>query len=48
MEVVSTIARYRLGFLFGVFGLNGFLQFTPMPYAPLLTTQFMGILTESH
>lgn len=31
MKVVSTIARYLLGLIFAVFGLNGFLHFIPQP-----------------
>ena len=30
MKIVSTIARFLLGLLFVVFGLNGILQFIPM------------------
>jgi hypothetical protein len=31
MKIVSTIARFLLGLIFVVFGLNGILQFIPMP-----------------
>ena len=34
MKISSTIARYLLGVIFLVFGLNGFLQFMPMPCLP--------------
>ena len=31
MKIASTIARYLLGLMFLVFGLNGFLHFIPQP-----------------
>ena len=31
MRTVSTIARYLAGVIFLVFGLNGFLNFIPLP-----------------
>ena len=31
MRTVSTIARYLAGTIFLVFGLNGFLNFIPLP-----------------
>jgi len=31
MRIASVIARYLLGLIFLVFGLNGFLHFIPMP-----------------
>jgi putative oxidoreductase len=34
MKIASTIARYLLGLLFTVFGLNGFLHFIPSPAFP--------------
>jgi len=34
MKIASTIARYLLGFIFFVFGLNGFLHFIPQPPLP--------------
>jgi putative oxidoreductase len=34
MKIVSTIARYLLGLIFTVFGLNGFLHFIPSPHIP--------------
>jgi hypothetical protein len=49
MKVVSTIARYLLGLMFTVFGLNGFLNFIPAPPPPpALAGQFLGALAASH
>jgi len=48
MKIASLIARYLLGFIFFVFGLNGFLHFIPMPPPPGLAGQFMGALYVSH
>jgi len=48
MKIAFLIARYLLGFIFLVFGLNGFLHFIPMPPPPGLAGQFMGALFLSH
>jgi putative oxidoreductase len=48
MKVVPTIARYILGVIFTVFGLNGFLQFLPTMPLPPLATQFVTTLVVSH
>lgn len=48
MKIASTIARYLLGFIFLIFGLNGFLHFIPMPPPSGLAGQFMGALFVSH
>ena len=40
-------ARFVLGMIFVVFGLNGFLQFLPMPPLPEAAGQFMGALAAS-
>lgn len=48
MKIVSTIARYCLGLVFTVFGLNGFLHFIPMSPVPPLAGQFVGALLQSH
>jgi putative oxidoreductase len=48
MKIASTIARYLLGFVFLVFGLNGFLHFIPMPPPTGLAGQYMGALYLSH
>jgi putative oxidoreductase len=48
MKIVSTIARVLLGLIFVVFGLNGFLQFIPMPAPTGIAGQFAGALFLSH
>lgn len=48
MKTFSSIARILLGLLFLVFGLNGFLQFIPMPPPPGLAGQYLGALFVSH
>jgi putative oxidoreductase len=49
MKIASTIARYLLGLMFTVFGLNGFLNFIhqPPPANPL-ALQFFGAVFASH
>jgi putative oxidoreductase len=49
MKITSTIARYLLGLIFAVFGLNGFLNFIhqPPPTNPL-TMQFFVAVGASH
>ena len=49
MKIAAIIARYLLGLLFTVFGLNGFLQFIhqPPPANPL-AMQFLVAVSESH
>ena len=48
MKIVSVIARYLLGLLFTVFGLNGFLNFIhqPPPTNPLAIQFFVAISTS--
>ena len=49
MRIASMIARYLLGLIFLVFGLNGFLHFIPMPPAKgALAAQFGGAIFASH
>jgi putative oxidoreductase len=48
MKTVSTIARYLAGLIFLVMGLNGFLNFIPLPPPPGVAGQFMGALYTSH
>jgi putative oxidoreductase len=48
MKIVSTIARFLLGFTFVFFGLNGILQFIPMPPPTGIAGQFAGALFLSH
>jgi len=49
MKIVSIVARYLLGLMFTVFGLNGFLNFIhqPPPTNPL-ALQFFGAIIGSH
>jgi putative oxidoreductase len=48
MKIASSIARYLLGFIFLVFGLNGFLHFIPMPPPSGTAGDFMMALYVSH
>jgi putative oxidoreductase len=48
MNAASTISRYLLGVIFLVFGLNGFLNFIPMPPPVGVAGQFIGALFASH
>src|SRR6266850_689271 len=48
MRTVSVIARYLAGVIFFVFGLNGFLNFIPLPPPGGIAGQFMGTLYVSH
>ena len=48
MKTTALIARCLLGFIFLVFGLNGFLHFIPVPPPKNpLALQFMGALIDS-
>ena len=49
MKITSIVARYLLGLMFTVFGLNGFLNFIhqPPPANPL-AIQFLVSVSESH
>src|SRR6266699_7124151 len=48
MKTASVIARYLAGVIFLVFGLNGFLNFIPLPPPGGIAGQFMGALYVSH
>jgi len=48
MRIASVIARYLAGVMFLVFGLNGFLNFIPLPPPGGIAGQFMGALYVSH
>jgi putative oxidoreductase len=48
MRTASVIARYLAGVIFLVFGLNGFLNFIPLPPPGGIAAQFMGALYASH
>jgi hypothetical protein len=49
MKITSIVARYLLGLMFTVFGLNGFLNFIhqPPPTNPL-ALQFLVSVSQSH
>ena len=49
MKRTSTVARYLLGFVFAVFGLNGFLHFIPQPPpSSAMALQYLTALGTSH
>jgi putative oxidoreductase len=49
MKIASVIARYLLGLIFTVFGLNGFFHFIPQPPpANPLALQFFTVVSSSH
>ena len=49
MKITSTIARYLLGLMFTVFGLNGFLHFIPQPPpANPVAIQFLVAVSALH
>jgi putative oxidoreductase len=48
MRIASVIARYLAGVIFLVMGLNGFLNFIPLPPPGGIAGQFMVALYVSH
>ena len=48
MKIITVIARFLLGLIFLVLGLNGFLHFIPMPPPSGIAGQFMGALFVSN
>src|ERR1700723_2903046 len=48
MRTTSAIARYLAGVIFPVMGLNGFLNFIPLPPPGGIAGQFMSALFVSH
>jgi putative oxidoreductase len=48
MKITSVIARFLLGLIFLVFGLNGFFHFIPMPPPTGVAGQFFGALYVSN
>ena len=46
-RLAPTAARYLLGAVFFVFGLNGFLQFLPQPPMPVAAGSFFGALAAT-
>ncbi len=47
MKILTNISRFLLGFIFLVFGLNGFLHFIPMPPPSGVAGQFLGAMFVS-
>ena len=48
MRIASVIARYSAGVIFLVMGLNGFLNFIPLPPPGGVAGQFLAALYVSH
>jgi putative oxidoreductase len=48
MRTISVIARYLAGAIFLIMGLNGFLNFIPLPPPGGVAGQFMSVLYVSH
>jgi putative oxidoreductase len=49
MKIVSSVARYLLGLMFTVIGLNGFLHFIPQPPPPNpVAIHFLVAVSTSH
>jgi putative oxidoreductase len=48
MKIASNVARYLLGTIFFIFGLNGFLHFIPTPPPAGVAGQFFAALYLSH
>src|SRR3954470_2058230 len=48
MKTLVLISRLLLGLMFLVFGLNGFLNFIPMPPPTGVAAQYFGALFVSH
>ena len=48
MKIATIIARYLMGLIFTVFGLNGFFNFLPAAPLPPMATQFFTVLVTSH
>ena len=49
MKIASTIARYLLGLMFVIFGVNGFAHFLPQPPpSSAFAMQFLTVMSASH
>jgi hypothetical protein len=48
MKITAMIARFLLGLIFLIFGLNGFFHFLSMPTPTGVAGQFIGALFVSH
>ena len=44
MKILTNISRFLLALIFTIFGLNGFLHFSPMPPPTGVAAQFMGAM----
>ncbi len=47
MKIATMVARILLGLMLVVFGLNGFLQFMPMPAMAAKAGEFIGALAKT-
>ena len=47
LKIAAMVVRYLLGLIFLIFGLNGFLQFLPMPEMSGAAGAYMGGLAGS-
>ena len=47
VKILTHVSRFLLGFIFLVFGLNGFLHFIPMPPPSGVAGQFLGAMFVS-
>lgn len=47
MKTATHVARYLLGLVFFVFGLNGFFNFIKVPPMPIEATEFLGALVKT-
>ena len=48
MKIAALIARYLLGIIFFVFGLNGFLHFIPQPPPTGLALEYFTVMSRAH
>ncbi len=47
MKIATHVARYLLGTVFFVFGINGFLGFIPLPPLPTEAQEFLGAMIKT-
>ena len=48
MKIATLVARYLLGLILTIFGLNGFFNFLPATPMPPMAVQFFTLLVTSH
>jgi putative oxidoreductase len=48
MKIAALVARYLLGIMFFVFGLNGFLHFLKQPPPTGMALQYFSVMSGSH